>query len=245
MSQDDGFFDGDVAESYDEKHGGTDPLLIEQTVDLLSELARGGDILEFAIGTGRIALPLAERGHTVHGIELSKAMVAQLRKKETAAPLPVTIGDMTKTRVPGQFSLVFLVFNTIENLVTQDAQVECFLNASKHLEIGGRFVIETRVPPLQNLPFGEREMVFADEAGYSGVDEIDVSVQSCISKHTWTDGPDFKEVSMPFRYTWPSELDLMARLAGMTLEHRWEDWQKRPFTHLSRQHVSVWIKKDV
>ncbi|MEO1285001.1 MAG: class I SAM-dependent methyltransferase [Pseudomonadota bacterium] len=242
MSHDDGYFDHDIAATYDKDHGGTDPVLVEQTVELLSELSGGGEILEFAVGTGRVALPLAARGFTVKGIELSRAMVAQLRKKETGTPLPVTIGDMTDVRVHGTFSLVFLVFNTIENLTTQEAQIACFSNAAAHLSDGGRFVVETRVPPIQDLPFGEREMVFAREENHTGVDESDVSVQSCISKHVWREGSTTKEVAMPFRYVWPSELDLMAKLAGMELENRWDDWTKRPFTHLSRHHVSVWKK---
>lgn len=251
MTQD-GHFGADVARTYDRDHGGTDPALVARTCDLLAALAEGGPVLEFAIGTGRIALPLAARGLRVAGIEMSRAMVAELRAKETGAPLEIVIGDMTKARVPGTFALVALVFNTIDNLTTQDAQAACFANAARHLAPGGRFVVETRVPPLQTLPFGQTLRAFADgigtgndagdSAGHIGVDEIDVATQAFTSHHLWTDGRATRRLSIPFRYVWPSELDLMARMAGLAPEARWADWTRAPFDRFSTAHVSVWRK---
>ncbi|MEM1274040.1 MAG: class I SAM-dependent methyltransferase [Pseudomonadota bacterium] len=238
--QDDGHFDAEVAARYDEDHGGTDPALVARCVDLLATLAQNGRALEFAIGTGRIALPLAARGVEVSGIELSKAMVAELRKKEQSPPLEVAIGDMTTTRLPGLFSLVYLVFNTIDNLTSQEVQITCFANASRHLEPGGRFVIETNVPPLQRLPFGETSRAFAVSNDHMGVEEIDVATQSHISHHVWP--KTGLKRSIPFRYAWPAELDLMGRLAGLTLEYRWADWDQSPYDRLSKKHVSVWRK---
>ena len=241
MTQD-GIFDANVARTYDRDHGGTDAGEVARTVDCLVDLAAKGPVLEFAIGTGRIALPLAATGISVKGIELSRAMVDELRKKETGAPMEVAIGDMTTTKVPGAFALVYLVFNTIDNLTTQDAQIACFRNAAAHLAPGGRFVIETQLPQIQRLPFGETRIAFAADADHFGVDEIDVASQSYTSHHVWLkeDGPS--HVSVPFRYAWPAEMDLMARLAGMELEHRWADWDRAPFDRYSRKHISVWTK---
>ncbi|WP_299655829.1 class I SAM-dependent methyltransferase [uncultured Tateyamaria sp.] len=238
----DGYFGAAVANSYDRDHGGNDPALIDQTVACLKELAGTGSVLEFAVGTGRIALPLSAHCHCVKGIELSKAMVAELRKKETGAPMDIAIGDMTSTRLAGPFSLVFLVFNTIDNLVTQEAQIECFRNAARHLGLGGRFLVETRVPPLQRIPFGETKMAFACCDRHIGVDDYDISNQSYTSNHVWMADGGHEHVSIPFRYVWPSELDLMAKLAGLEFEHRWSDWNRAPFTHLSESHISVWKK---
>ncbi|MGL4235952.1 class I SAM-dependent DNA methyltransferase [Tabrizicola sp.] len=240
--QDDGFFDESVARTYDRDHGSTDPALVELTVDALCDLADGGPALEFAIGTGRIALPLADRGVTVKGIELSKAMVAELRKKPNGALVDVTIGDMTTTRVEGPFSLVFLVFNSIDNLTSQEAQTACFINAAAHLNPGGRFVIETLIPPLQKLPFGETRRAFACSDDHWGTDVFDVATQQYSSNHIWVKGGSHARLSIPFRYTWPAELDLMARIAGLELEFRWSDWRRSPFTSLSEKHVSVWRK---
>lgn len=240
--QDDGFFDTDVAVSYDDIHGGADPALVAKTVDVLFELADGGAALEFAIGTGRIALPLAARGCPVAGIELSKPMVDELRKKETGAPMDIAIGDMTTTRMPGTFALVILVFNTIDNLTTQDQQIACFQNAADHLPKGGRFVVETMVPQLQKLPFGETRIAFACDPTHMGTDEIDVVTQTYTSHHVWMRDGEHQQLSVPFRYAWPAELDLMARLAGMTLEHRWADWERNAFSRHSTSHVSVWRK---
>ena len=173
----------------------------------------------------------------MHGIDLSEPMVAQLRAKPGGDAVPVTIGDMTSTRVEGSFRVVYLVFNTINNLLTQDAQVACFENAAAHLEPGGSFVIEVGVPALQLLPPGERFVAFAVSDDYVGVDEYDVLDQGLISHHQSTG----RRLSMPFRYVWPSELDLMARIAGLTLRDRWADWTRAPFTAESRSHVSVWV----
>jgi SAM-dependent methyltransferase len=227
------------AAAYDESEGFMfEPETIAATVDRLAELADGGRALELAIGTGRIALPLAERGVEVHGIDLSEPMVEQLRAKPGGDAIPVAIGDMTTTRADGTFSLVYLVFNTIENLTTQDAQVACFENAAAHLDVGGVFVIEVEVPQLRRLPPGERFVAFHVGENHVGVDEFDVATQGLVSHHVTARG----KASMPFRYVWPSELDLMARIAGMSLRERWEDWARTPFTSESRKHISVWTK---
>jgi hypothetical protein len=215
---------------------------VEATVAFLAELAGDGAALELGIGTGRIGLPLAARGVPVHGIDLSEAMVARLRAKPGGTDMPVTIGDFATTRVEGSFRLVFLVFNTIMNLTSQDEQVACFQNAAAHLEPGGCFVIEVQIPDLQRLPFGERFRPFDVSPDHLGFDEYDVASQGQISHHyTRVDGA-FELNSVPFRYVWPAELDLMARLAGMTLRERWSGWTREPFTSLSTTHVSVWAK---
>jgi SAM-dependent methyltransferase len=227
------------ADRYDSRLGAMgEDATIEPVVDLLERLAGDGPALEFAIGTGRIALPLAARGVSVHGIDLSTPMVEQLRAKPGGPAIPVTIGDMTTTRVEGAFHLVYLVFNGINNLTTQDAQVACFENAARHLEPGGCFVIEVGVPDLQRLPPGEQYVTFSVRDDYVGVDEYDVVEQGLISHHQSTG----ERLSMPFRYVWPSELDLMARIAGLALRDRWEDWDRATFTAESRKHVSVWVK---
>jgi hypothetical protein len=238
----DGHFDDAMAERYDRDHGGTDAEAVGRVVAALARLAGDGPVLEFAVGTGRIALPLTARGLDVRGIELSTAMIRQLRRKETGRPMEIAIGDMSTTRLPGRFSLVFLVFNTIDNLTTQEAQVACFANAARHLVPGCRFVVETQVPPVQRLPFGETLRCFACEDGHLGVDSVDIATQTYVSRHVWTDATGARERAIPFRYAWPAEMDLMARLAGMTPEHRWADWDRSPFDRLSRKHVSVWRK---
>ncbi|MEO9827467.1 MAG: class I SAM-dependent methyltransferase [Paracoccaceae bacterium] len=238
----DGYFDADIAETYDKDHKGNDPALIAKTVDCLVNLSDGGDILEFAIGTGRIALPLVERAARVKGIELSKAMVAKLREKESDPPMEVVIGDMTKERVAGEFSLVFLVFNTIDNLTTQEAQIACFENAARHLNSSGRFLVETLLPPLQKIPFGETRLAFANSRDHFGIDEIDIVTQNYSSNHVWMNGKDHKHLSIPFRYAWPAEMDLMAKIAGLELEFRWSDWDRAPFDRYSTKHISVWRK---
>jgi SAM-dependent methyltransferase len=187
-----------------------------------------------------VALPLAQRGVRVHGIDLSEAMVAKLREKPGAERIGVTIGDFATTRVDGTFSLVYLVFNTICNLTTQDDQVACFRNAADHLEPGGRFVIEVVTPDLQRLAPGERFFPFKVGSGYIGLDEYDVANQGLVSHHLWSEGGAWRKSSGPFRYVWPAELDLMARLAAMRLRERWQDWDRSPFTSDSRKHVSVW-----
>lgn len=241
----DGYFTEDVAKTYDIDHGNTDPASIRRTVDVLSQLAGDGEILEFAIGTGRLALPLVDRGHAVKGIELSRPMVAELRKKETNKTIEVTIGDMKSVRVSGEFSLVVLAFNTIDNLVTQDDQVACFRNAAAHLRPGGRFVVETLVPPVQLIPFGETMRAYDCSDGHWGVDIFDVVTQKYSSNHIWTNGDAQRQLSIPFRYAWPSEMDLMAKIASLEIESRWEDWQRNPFVNNSKSHISIWRKPDV
>ena len=239
---DDGYFDETVAATYDTDSAMSDPRVIDPAVDVLAELAGNGRALEFAIGTGRVALPLGRRGVQVHGIELSAAMVARLRDKEGGAEIDVTIGDMATARVAGQFSLVYLVFNTINNLTTQEAQVACFRNAASHLEPGGWFLVEVGVPPLQRLPIGETTLAFDRTATHWGIDEFDVVTQRFTSHHVRIGDGKCESVSIPFRYAWPAELDLMAQLAGLTLKQRWGNWRREPFTALSSSHISIWQK---
>jgi SAM-dependent methyltransferase len=238
------YFGEEVAAHYDEGAGPEfDRDVIEQTVSVLAGLAGDGPVLEFAVGTGRVALPLAARGVPVSGIEFSSAMAERLRAKDETQRVSVTIGDMTSTRVDGSFQLVYLVFNTIGNLLTQDQQVDCFANAAAHLAPGGYFLIEVGVPDLRRLPPGEDARVFAHSPGYVGYDRyVDLVAQRAVSHHFSAGGSDPGEVTTPFRYVWPSELDLMARLAGMTLRHRWGGWDHSPFTGESLAHVSVWEK---
>jgi SAM-dependent methyltransferase len=217
------------------------PDVLGPTVDRLAELAGGGAALEFAIGTGRVAVPLAERGVPVTGIELSRPMLAQLRTKVDEATIPVVVGDMATATVPGDFTLVYLVYNTISNLLTQDEQVECFRNAARHLGPGGRFVIELWVPELRKLPPGQQATVWHAEPGYIGLDTYDVLRQHVVSHHfRFGAGRQAELGRSPHRYIWPAELDLMARLAGFTLESRHADWSGAEFTADSRSHVSVY-----
>jgi SAM-dependent methyltransferase len=237
------YFGEPVAARYDtELDEFGEPRTIAATVDFLEAHARGGPVLEFGIGTGRVALPLHERGVEVAGIDLSGAMVAQLRGKPGGDQLDVTIGDFAHTHLPRRFQLVYLVYNTIMNLTEQDEQVACFANAAAHLEPGGRFVVEVTVPHLQAVPPGERFLPFTVAADRVGIDEIDVSTQRLVSHHYRIDGGASSLHSIPFRYVWPAELDLMARLAGMHLLERWADWDRSAFTAGSRKHVSVWSK---
>lgn len=236
-------FGPEVARSYDQSVAEMfDPLAVGPAVELLAELAGDGRALEFAIGTGRIALPLAARGVDVCGIDLSEPMVEELRQKPGGRDLHVTIGDMASTRVEGSFRLVYLVFNTIGNLTTQAEQVACFSNAATHLEAGGCFVVEVGVPELRRLPPGARHVVFSTDGGGWGIDEYDTGSQILISHHLRREGSGLRDRSFPFRYVWPAELDLMAQLAGMTLASRWADWHRQPFGHESGAHVSVWRK---
>jgi SAM-dependent methyltransferase len=231
-----GFFGERVAAHYDERSG-TAP---DAVIDRLHELAGDGAAVEFAIGTGRIAVPLAERGVSVAGIDNSDAMLERLRAKTDA--IEAVVGDMATTRIDGEFSLVYLVFNTIFNLTTQDAQIACFANAARHLRPRGRFVIETGVPALQSLPLGQTVLPFrADPEGFS-FDVYDVVTQKFSSQHFYIADGALEDHPVEFRYAWPAELDLMARLAGMRLEHRWGGWEREPFTHLSPSHVSVYLK---
>jgi SAM-dependent methyltransferase len=231
------------AATYDSSLGAMgEPSAIEPAVDLLAGLAGGGAALELAIGTGRIALPLAARGVRVAGIELSEPMVEQLRAKPGGTDIDVVIGDMTTARVDGSFAVAYLVYNTIENLTSQDAQVACFENVARHLAPGGCFVIEVAVPQLRRLPPGERFVPFSVTPDHLGIDEYDVAEQGLVSHHYRNRDDAWRQISMPFRYVWPSELDLMARIAGMTLRDRWQDWDRSPFTSESEKHVSVWQK---
>ncbi|MDH6142965.1 MULTISPECIES: class I SAM-dependent DNA methyltransferase [Kitasatospora] len=250
----DGYFGEKIAERYDQPSSPAyQPDVIESTVDFLAELAAGGRALELAVGTGRIALPLAQRGVPVHGIELSRAMVARMRAKPGGDDIGVTIGDMATTTVDttmdGPFSLVFLVYNTIMNLTTQEAQVACFRNAAAHLAPGGTFVIETMVPELRKIPAGQNIVPFhsfhnshnsTSGWAYSQYDTV-TQAANCHYISVTADGRgEHREV--PFRYVWPAELDLMAQLAGLRLRERWDGWTRKPFADDSAQHVSVWEK---
>jgi len=243
VSGSDGYFDERVADRYDESAADMfDPEAVEPVVDFLAELAREGRALELGIGTGRIALPLAQRGVPVHGIDLSRAMTSKLREKPGGEEIGVSIGDFATTTVDGAFSVAYLVFNTIGNLTSQAAQVDCFRNVAAHLERGGCFVIEVGIPELRRVPPGEKTCVFDMSETHWGVDEYDFANQGLVSHHFELVDGRFELVSMPFRYVWPAELDLMAQLAGMTLRERWADWEREPFTSESRKHVSVWEK---
>jgi SAM-dependent methyltransferase len=233
-------FGEDVAARYDEWDASARPEVVDPIVDFLAERAAGGAALELGVGTGRIALPLSRRGVRVHGIDLSEAMVARLRAKPEADAVGTTIGDFATTRVEGRFSLVYLVINTIMNLTTQDEQVACFANAAAHLEPGGAFVVEVGVPALRRLPPGETVRAFDVSAAHLGFDEFDVAAQGLVSHHYRRVDGGLRVDSVPFRYVWPAELDLMARLAGMTLAERYAGWRGEPFTGESEQHVSVW-----
>jgi SAM-dependent methyltransferase len=239
----DGYFDEPVAARYDESSADMfDPEVVDPVVDFLAELAGGGHALELGIGTGRIALPLSRRGLSVHGIELSKAMAARLRAKPGGEEIDVTIGDFATTAVEGTFLLAYLVFNTIGNLTTQAAQVACFQNVAAHLEPGGCFVIEVGIPELRRLPPGETMRVFDASPTHWGIDEYDVANQGLTSHHFELVDGRIELHSLPFRYAWPAELDLMAQLGGMRLRERWSGWKREPFTSDSRKHVSVWEK---
>ncbi len=233
-----------MAASYDDpEESANQPEAIEPVVDFLAELARDGRVLELAIGTGRIGVPLAARGIEVHGIELSRAMVARLRAKPGGDVIPVTIGDMATTRVEGTFSMVYLVFNTIGNLTSLEAQMKCFANAAAHLQRGGCFVIECVVPDLRKLPPGSRYVVFDAGERHWGIDEYDVQRQGLISHHFTRDDDGRWSLSAgSFRYVWPGELDVMAAASGLELRERWADWSRAPFTSESPSHVSVWEK---
>jgi SAM-dependent methyltransferase len=240
---DDGHFDKRVAARYDESDADMfAPEAVDPVVDFLVELAGGGAALELGIGTGRIALPLSKRGVTVHGIEMSGAMIERMHSKPGSEAIPVTIGDFATTTVDGTFSVAYLVYNTVMNLTTQSAQVACFRNVAKHLDPGGCFVIEVGIPDLQRLPPGQTARVFHISESSWGLDEFDVASQSLISHHFETIAGNLEHHAIPFRYAWPAEYDLMAELAGMRLRERWSGWKREPFTSDSRKHVSVWEK---
>jgi SAM-dependent methyltransferase len=219
-----------------------DPAVVDPAVTFLADLAADGPALEMGVGTGRIAIPLSRRNVPVHGIELSPAMVTQLRAQPGGSAIGVTIGDFATAAVPGRFALVYLVRNTITNLTGQDEQVQAFGNAAAHLRPGGCFVIENYIPDLRRLPPGETVHVFTATPGHLGYEDYDVASQIAVSHHYWTLEGRLTTFSSPHRYVWPSELDLMARLAGMTLRERWSDWHRAPFNSESRGHVSVWVK---
>jgi len=230
-------YDASLAEMFD-------PAAVEPVVEFIARLAGDGQALELGVGTGRIALPLAQRGVRVHGIDLSAAMVEKLRKKQGAEGIGVTIGDFATTRVEGAFSVAYLVFNTIMNLTTQNEQVACFQNVAAHLEPGGCFVIEVVLPELQRLPHGETVRPFTVTPTRLGFDEYDIASQGLISHHYRGDADKLEVWSIPFRYVWPAELDLMARIAGMSLRERWSGWQGEPFTSDSTRLVAVWEKSS-
>ena len=243
MHGDDGYFDERVAARYDESSAEMfSAEAIDPTVDFLTDLAGDGPALEFAVGTGRIALPLAQRGVPVHGIDMSKAMVGRMRSKPGGEDIGVTIGDFSMTTVEGPFTLVYLVFNTISNLTTQAEQVACFRNAAAHLQPGGCFVIEVGVPSLRLLPPGETIHAFTVTEDRWGFDEYDIANQRMTSHHFEIVDGRAERFAVPFRYAFPAEYDLMAELAGMRLRERWAGWDREPFTSESRSHVSVWEK---
>jgi SAM-dependent methyltransferase len=235
-------WDVDAAQRYDTPGAGMfAPESLGPMVDRLAELAGDGRALEFAIGTGRVAVPLAERGIPITGIELSAPMIDQLRTKAGETAIPVVTGDMATARAPGEYTLVYLVYNTISNLLTQAEQVACFRNAAGHLTPGGRFVIELWVPELRRLPPGQHATVWHSEPGYIGLDTYDVQHQHVVSHHfRFGEGKQAELFRSPHRYIWPAELDLMAQLAGFELETRHADWAGREFTAESRSHVSVY-----
>ncbi len=235
-------WDHETARGYDTPGTGMfAPEVLGPAVDRLAELAGDGRALEFAIGTGRVAIPLAQRGVPVTGIELSGPMIGQLRTKASEEAIPVIAGDMATARAPGRYTLVYLVYNTISNLLTQGEQVACFGNAARHLVPGGRFVIELWVPELRRLPPGQQAIVFTSEPGYIGLDTYDVLHQRVISHHfRFGAEGQARLFRSPHRYIWPSELDLMAQLAGFELESRHADWAGAEFTAESRSHVSVY-----
>jgi SAM-dependent methyltransferase len=243
---DDGYFGERIAERYDESSAEMfDPAVVDPVVEFLAERAHGGRILELGVGTGRIALPLAARGLEVHGIELSRAMAAKLRQKPGGATIEVTIGDFATTRIAdgeGAFALAYLVWNTIMNLTTQAAQVACFRNVAAHLQPGGSFVVEVGLPDLQRLPHGETYRPFRVTPTRFGFDEYDIANQGLVSHHYWVEDGRLEQVSMPFRYVWPAELDLMAALAGMRPRERWAGWLGEPLTSDSGTLVAAWEK---
>ena len=236
-------WDEEAAQNYDTSEGMFAPEVLAATVERLAELAEGGAALEFAVGTGRVAVPLAGRGVAVAGLELSEPMVRQLRTKVDEATIPVVLGDMATATAgePGSYSLVYLVFNTIANLLTQAEQVACFRNAARHLRPGGRFVIELWVPELRQLAPGLEAVVYGAHEGYFGIDHFDVVAQHVVSHHFhFGPGKQARLFRSPHRYIWPAELDLMAQLAGFELESRHADWSGAEFTAESRSHVSVY-----
>ncbi|MFY1692253.1 class I SAM-dependent DNA methyltransferase [Plantactinospora sp. WMMB782] len=237
------FFDEWIAQRYETLWPELfDPAVVDPAVDFLAELAGTGPALELGVGTGRLAVPLTRRGVPVHGIELSRAMVDQLRSHPGGGDVGITVGDLATARVDATFRLVYLVRNTITNLTSQDEQVAAFGNAARHLEPGGCFVVENYIPAIRRLPPGETVRVFTATPTHLGFEEYDLTAQLAYSHHHWVLDGRLHTFSSPHRYVWPAELDLMARLAGLRLVGRWSDWHRTPFTGESRAHVSVWQK---
>ncbi|GAA3368535.1 class I SAM-dependent methyltransferase [Streptomyces sannanensis] len=243
MDDEDGYFGESVAATYDESSAEMfESSVVDPAVDVLAGLADGGRALELGIGTGRIALPLARRGVPVHGIDVSRAMVARLRAKPDGDAIGVTIGDFATTKVSGTFSVAYLVFNTIMNLTTQAEQVACFRNVAAHLDPGGCFVIEVMTPDLRKLPAGQNVVPFHVSPTRWAFDIYDVATQAMSSNYVKVVDGRGEYRSIPFRYVWPAELDLMAQLAGLRLRERWDGWTGEPFTSESSRHVSIWEK---
>jgi SAM-dependent methyltransferase len=243
MGDEDGYFGESIAAAYDQESADMfEPAAVDPAVDVLAGLAGDGRALELGIGTGRIALPLARRGVPVHGIDMSRAMVGRLRAKPGGEQIGVTFGDFATTRVAGTFSVAYLVFNTIMNLTTQEAQVACFRNVAAHLAPGGCFVIEAHIPELRRLPAGQNVVPFLVSPTRWAYDVYDTATQAMSSNYVEVSGGRGEYTSIPFRYVWPAELDLMAQLAGLRRRDRWGGWAREPFTSESRKHVSIWEK---
>ena len=237
-------WDREMAEVYDRTYQAMfEPAVLEPMVDVLADLAQGGAALEFAVGTGRVALALSTRGVVVHGLELSPHMVDQMLAKPGGAAIPVTIGDMTATRVPGTYRLVYIVANTIMNVTTQDEQLAVFANAADHLELGGCFVVQVLVPQLRRVPLGEIGWVFRLDPDHLGIETFDDEAAQIAWSHHWIKAEGrLVRHSAPYRYVWPSELDLMARITGFRLRDRWSGWDRRPFVSGSESQVAVFEK---
>jgi SAM-dependent methyltransferase len=234
-------FVGAAAEFYDATSQEMfEPSLLRATTDFLADEAPGGAALEFGIGTGRVALPLSERDVSVHGIDISEDIIVQLRNKAGADAITTTVGDFAETIVDGVFSLVYVVYNSISNLLEQSEWVQTFRNAARHLEPGGRFVMELWIQDLRRFPHGAVALPFDVSPTHIGFDTIDTATQRGVSHHYFFTGGRASTFESPYRYAWPAELDLMAELAGMTLRERWSDWDRSPFTNDSAKHISVW-----
>jgi|HubBroStandDraft_1064217.scaffolds.fasta_scaffold37910_2 SAM-dependent methyltransferase len=234
----------EIAEVYDETFAAqSEPSVVDPMVDLLAALTGDGAALEFAVGTGRIALPLQARGVPVQGVELSPDMVEQLRGKPGGKAVPVTVGDMATTRLSKRFDLVYIVANSIMNLTTQEEQIAVFSNAAAHLAMGGLFVIELIVPQLRRVPLSEVARVFRLDPEHVGIETFDDVVGQVAWSHHWIEAAGrLVRHSAPYRYIWPSELLLMARLTGFELRDRWGGWDRSPFDSESAKQVAVFVK---
>ena len=227
-----------IAGIYDELYSAYDPAAIE----LLAEIAGDGKALELAIGTGRIALPLQQKGVAVAGIDASEAMVARLRAKPRGKEIPVTMGNFADVAVDGKFALIYIVFNTFYALREQEEQVRCFANVAAHLQPDGHFLVEAFVPDLGRFDRGQRVSVvnLGSERVQLDASQHDLAKQEVRSRHVLIGEKGIQLFPVHLRYVWPSEMDLMARLAGLTLAERWGGWQREPFTSASGSHVSVY-----